>query len=196
MLKRMSVVAVAMVAAVGMAAMVDAGLPKKAKKFKGELVTAYDSCASTPITTTGVLALPACTAVESDPVCGFVPGAGQGKVDAGVTGSPDVKVKAKVKSLSAGCEGETLAVTAVFRAATDACSTGGRCVTDVVTLPLGATCVVAGGQCSINTTVNAVIPGAITPGTALELDLQQVIFQRLTGPGAPTDTLVTGVFVP
>jgi hypothetical protein len=196
MLNRVGIVAVALVSAVGIAAMVDAGTPKKAKKFKGELITAYDACGSTPFVTTGVLALPACSAVESDPVCGFIPGDGAGKVDAGVTGTPDVKVKAKLGKLSAGCEGETLSVSAFIRVSTDACTSGGRCTTNGLTLPLGATCVVAGGKCAINTTVNTVIPGAITAGDALEVDLQQITLSRVTGPGAPVDTFVTGVFAP
>src|SRR6266850_6272423 len=79
--------------------------PGTAKAVKVSVVTAYEPC-TTPNTVTSDLT-PACTAVRSDPVCGFV-GAGHGLMYFRTKGSTGWAVKIVLLNLEDNCIGETI----------------------------------------------------------------------------------------
>jgi hypothetical protein len=85
-------------------------------------------------------------------VCGFGP-KGTGKYSFSVGkdsfGGPDLRLKASLTGLSAGCEGASLTLVADFSWTTTDC-VGGDCTATADGFPM-ALCVVAGGKCSINT---------------------------------------------
>ncbi len=172
--------------------------PKEAKELKTSLVRAFDSCpnATVPIPndTTPNLGLPACSpSVPLDSVCGIDPVDGFGEV---LTQSlvGDVKVQVVADKLTAGCEGETLAFVATTRITTDGCTSGGDCTAIDVTLPVGS-CVVSGGKCEIDTTVNSEIPGSLVVGNTVGFEVFGCGLVRTTGAGAPAQTLSCGILV-
>jgi hypothetical protein len=204
MSKRLLTAACALIA-VGMAAgsaSAQMPVPKKAKKFQANLVTAFAGCAAPNDTTTGVLALPAChPAVPNDTVCGFdmsdpANPAGQGQVQASVAGkgaTADIKLKVKLQGLNAGCIGQTLCVKPFLRATSLACLSGdvGGCTTlEALTNPFalsGPACGVvdAEGALQIKTTVETAVPGLVPGGTHLTIDLSRTGVVRTTGPSLP-----------
>lgn len=176
MVQRVSGVIVLVAAAILIATQIDAGPPDKAKKFKGELVTAYDACSGGLTSLTPNLGLPACTPAQSNPTCGWDPaGGGKGTAQAALKGGSDIKIKSKMKGLDVGCDGLTLQAVADIRLTTDGCTgPAARCTSvNLSSFQLG-TCVAAGGQCAINTTVNTGFPGAITAGNRLEVEIMEV----------------------
>jgi hypothetical protein len=145
--------------------------PKKAGKFQSSVVQGYDECTATNTNTVGgVVILPACQpAVPSDPGCVFTDKGG-GKLSA--KAKDDVGVQVKLKGLDAACNGEELCARASFRATSDTCAAGPDCTAaDVANFPLLACCTVVDGKCQAKTSVNTEIPGAIVPGSRLEIEL-------------------------
>lgn len=166
--------------------------PAKAKKFRAELVTAYEECGGSNTLTSNLR--PACAnPTRSDPLCGF--GArGSGVVE--VTAIPgDLAVKAKLKGLDSGCEGTTLHLTlARVRVTLDDCQ-GTSCTMLDGMAGLGS-CTVSDGRCSITTTVNTLTPGSIGTGKRNGIEISGCTFMR----GAGSEPLVSpfrcGLFVP
>ncbi len=165
--------------------------PKEAEELKTSWVRAFDAC-TLPTDTTPNLGLPACAPVPSDSVCGIDPNDGFGEV---LTQSldGDVKVQAVADKLT-GCDGETLAFVATVRLTTDGCTSGGDCTAVDVSLPVGS-CVVSGGKCEIDTTVNSEIPGALAVGNTVGFQVLGCGLMRMTGAGAPAQTLSCGILV-
>ncbi len=168
--------------------------PKQAKKFQSALVRAYAPCVA-PNDATPNLVIPACSpAVALDPVCGIDASEGKGSLQVTVLAQGDLKIKVNVTELT-GCDGETLDFVTSARLTTDNCAGGGDCTAvDLIDLVVGS-CVVANGKCKINTTVNTVIPGALTPGNNLGIEILGCGLVRTTGVGAPARTLSCGVLV-
>jgi hypothetical protein len=165
------------------------GEPAKAGKYQATAINASGSCTTPTETTAGVLALPACPATDG-PLCTFGV-KGKGKLAA--KAKTDVALQAQLGGLESCVDGTVLQLTADIRVNTNNCTISPRCTT--VALPgfavPGATCTVSGGKCKIKTTVNTLIPGAITVGdnTSIEVD----------GVGLTTGTVAVaaaGVLVP
>jgi len=129
----------------------------KAKKLGGSFVTAYEEC-TTPDTVTDT-GIPACTAVRSDPVCGFGPGGGVGKFK--LISKPnvrDVKLKAKLKDLDPACQGETLSF-AISQRLTGAECAGSLCTLEDFATGRVAECVVdAKNRCKAAPIVSLFLP--------------------------------------
>ena len=149
--------------------------PSQAKKFQTTFVTPYNACTA-PNTTTKTLPLPACTAVRSDPTCGFDTTAkGKASVKTGISGSGAsqvIKISGKVSGLDAGCEGKTLAFVSTVRATTDDCVSPPCTILEAVThdFPTGITCgPIASGACSFSGSVG---PGTLAPGADTGLQLE------------------------
>lgn len=184
------------VAAVGLLTAVAFAQPEKARKFKAELITMFDDCPVTDGTTTGApLFLDACGATNTDPLCGFTAGVGSGTAQLQLRGGPDIKFKAKLKGLTAGCEGETLELVARLKISTNNCVGAGRCTAETLDLS-SASCTVTDGKCTISTTANTVTPGAIVAGDVLEMHVSRVFVRRTTGALAPAESFEAGLFVP
>lgn len=177
--------------------------PLKASFFKSSVVTAYDTCTN-PDTSTDApgLVLLACTPVRSDPTCGFGP-KGSGKMSAkslhscgtdAICGNSDdtadFGIKASLAGLDAGCEGETLTLTASTNPTTDDC--GGNhspctVMADLVADFAIGSCVVgptgcgakAKCTCLIDTTVNTFSSAAvIEPFNHLGLEIRGAKFKH------------------
>jgi hypothetical protein len=162
------------------------GEPAKAGGFKSDLVNAYPACTVLTELTLGI-ALPACPAV--DPALCTFGVKGKGKVSA--KAKDDVKLQASLSGLENCVDGTTLFLTAEIAAATNNCSVSSRCNTITIPgFPLGS-CTVASGKCKLKTTVNTLIPGAVTPGENTAI--------TVTGVGVGTGTsavAAAGVLVP
>ena len=168
--------------------------PRKAKKYSVELVTAYEKCVS-PNDSTPALGIPACSpVVRSDSLCGMDPLAGRGKFGATILSSGDIDLRGKIRGLSEGCEGETLAALVTVRLTMDNCTSGGACTTGDFPMPIG-TCKVSNGKCSIHNTVNDILPGALTSGNNQGFEVLGCNFTRSTGPGSPVPTFGCGVLL-
>src|SRR5262245_55519062 len=125
---------VAGLGALASVALADHEEPKKAKTYKVELLTAYNDCTGGSFSTDPPgLILPACSAVRSDPTCGFfidpVAGPkGSGKcsaklVDANDDGTPDdIESKCSLAKLTDGCDNEVLTLVANTNATSNDCS--------------------------------------------------------------------------
>lgn len=168
------------------------GEPKKANKYQSTTVNAYSACTAPSETTLGGLPLPACPAVDADATCNFGD-KGKGKIQA--KAKDDVSLSVKLGGLE-NCDGETLQAIVTIAATTNNCSVSTRCSTPEITLPIpGATCVVDKGKCKIKTTVNTLIPGAITPGQNTSIVIRDVTLGRTTGTAAGIVT-EAGLLVP
>jgi hypothetical protein len=170
--------------------------PAKAKGLKMELVTGYSACTSPNKSTPG-LGIPACSPpVRNDSVCGFDGGKGSVKAKV-ITG--DIKLQAKAKGLSAGCEGQTLCPVVSFRVTTDNCVPGSVDCTAVdltnfqVGFPPAGCCVVSGGACKIKTTLNSNLPGAVSAGNRAGIEIHGCGLQRSSASGP---AFTCGLFVP
>lgn len=144
------------------------GEPGKAGKYQATLINAAGTCTTPSENTLGSLPIPACPTTDA-PICQF---GDKGKGAVAAKTKTDVSLSLKMGGLE-NCEGQVLQVVVDSKATTNNCSVSTRCTT--VDLPgfviAGATCTVAGGKCQIKTTLNTLIPGAITAGenTALAL---------------------------
>lgn len=138
------------------------GEPAKAGKYQATAINNSGDCAVPSENTLGALPIPACPATDAA-ACTF--GAkGKGKFAAKT--KDDITLQAQLGGLEACPDGTVLQLSVDTKVTTNNCSTSGRCTT--IDLPgfavPGATCAVDGGKCKIKTTVNAGLPGTITPG--------------------------------
>jgi hypothetical protein len=176
--------------------------PARAVKFQAQFIRAYEPCDPANVNdTTFSLLLPAChPAVPVDDVCaGFDPTKGNSSVKAQVQGA-DIKLSLKMSGLDAGCEGQTLCFISNLRIATDNCQSrdpGGCTIIDLVDFPITtrSCCVVSGGKCRINTSINQEIPGGLTGGQDISIEIIGCGMRRTTGPGAPKIPFRCGVIV-
>jgi hypothetical protein len=148
-------------------ALADLPGPTKAKHYMTSFVQAFATCGSSNDTTTGAIALPAChPAVPVDTGCGFGPD-GRGNGVAQVlppdgTNPQDISIRGRLVGLNAGCEGETLCVSATLVVSTVGCASGdadGCTMSTLTDFPIGTMgngCgVVENGKVRLRTTVNS-----------------------------------------
>jgi len=140
--------------------------PAKANKATFGLVNSYFPCYA-PNTATAGSALPACAPAVPNDFC-HLTSTGSGKLTISRIGSAseanqDLKISAVVNGLNEVCEAMDLSVFLSYRLTTDDCPEGSCTGVDVIEydFPL-AYCVVTGGKCKINTTLNTVTSGLIT----------------------------------
>jgi hypothetical protein len=116
-----------------------------------------------------------------------------------VTGNGDMKVIAKLKGLTAGCENETLYAGISFRQSSEGCASGdplGCTAVDLAAIPI-STCVVSDGTCSISATLPA---GAVFNAAGLDTGMELLSFgvRRITsvnGFSAPSGYTFAGGFL-
>ena len=163
------------VLAVGLAATMAFGAdgePKKANKYQATMVHDSAVCTTPTESTLGGLPLPACPE-SSSATCQFGD-KGSGKVAA--KAKDDVALSLKIGGLENCADGTILQAYASFRTDTNNCSVSSRCTTFALqNFPIpGATCTVANGKCKLKTTLNTLVPGAITPGKNTSIILGEV----------------------
>jgi len=161
--------------------------PGIAKTVKVSVVTGYEPC-TTPNTTTSD-STPACTAVRSDPVCGFV-GGGHGLMYVRTKGSTGWAVKIVLLNLEDNCIGETIRFYGTLRTTTNDCGPGSPCTVDTPNVDLGSCIVSHTGFCGLSTPVFQSPPIISKAGGTQMTDLKGV---RVTGPGAPATTFRHGL---
>ncbi len=163
------------VLAVGLAATMAFGAdgePKKANKYQATMVHDVAVCTANSEMTGGGLALPACPE-SSSTTCQFGD-KGSGKVAA--KAKDDLALSVKLGGLENCPDGTVLQAYASFRSSTDDCTVSARCTTVSLTnFPIpGATCTVAKGKCKLKTTLNTLVPGAISTGNNTSIILGEV----------------------
>lgn len=187
----------AVVAAAVLAQQTDAGAelpgPKKAKHYMTSFVEAFAPCTSANDTTTGAIALPAChPAVPVDTSCGFGPD-GRGTGSALVlpkegTEPQDVDLRGRLVGLSAGCEGETLCLTATIVVTTVGCASGdaaGCTMSTLTDFAIGNGCdVVTNGKAKLRTTVNTAF-GAEVLNSNTVIQIRGVGIRRTSSVNSP-----------
>lgn len=118
--------------------------PRKAKRFRADLVTAYEPCTA-PNAFGDESGRPACLPpVRSDPVCGFGP-KGSGRVKIAVSGTR-VVVSLRVRGLDEGCEDAFLSVSVTAQVTADDCG-GSPCTMEPISAGFTG-CQVTEGRCS------------------------------------------------
>lgn len=154
--------------------------PVNANKFKAEFVRAYPDCRTPTLFTSNNF--PACPQAPAEAACDFVPQVGRGQLNVKVTGG-DAKMKLKMTGLgSAGCEGIVLQLVADLAVTADDCASGTTCTTRVLRQQPLAECTVAGGTCSINTSIETAHPGTLSPGAHTTIALRRVgVQEKATG---------------
>ena len=148
--------------------------PAKGKKVQFALVDGYSVCGS-PNTATQSNGTPACSPPLSSAFfgCGFLPiGSGQftlQTVGSAQQGTQDVKLKVTANGLNQSCD--QLFVLLSYRTTTDDCPQGSCTTVDSDAIISGASCIVANGQCKIDTTLSAAAPGLFANGknTGIEI---------------------------
>ena len=180
------VVAIGLTATAVMAA---DGEPAKAGKYQATAINATAACTSSDRNTLGGIPLPACATVDAA-VCTFGD-KGSGKIAA--KAKDDVYLSLQLKGLENCPDGTVLQATASFKSNTNNCSVAGRCTTvDVPAFPIpGATCTVSKGGCKLKTSLNTLVPGAITVGKNTSIELGSV--GVVTGTSA---VAVAGLLIP
>lgn len=177
--------------------------PRRAKVIKSPLITAYKECTAPNTVTAGSLAFPACHPAErEDSICGFEGSfsrSGFGKAAGQTTATGDFKLSFTVRQLSGGCEGRTLCAAASVRVTTERC-VGGPCSFDLPSWigasPTGC-CIVRSGGCTISTSVNRELLGALEPGEKTAVVLHQCGLKRIDGEAPPAGlTFTCGVLAP
>lgn len=140
--------------------------PIKAKQYSASFVQAFSTCGSSNDTTTGAIALPAChPAIPVDSTCTFgLGGRGTGSavvLPADGVNPQDIRIRGRLIGLSAGCEGETLCVSATLVVSTVGCASddpAGCTMSTLTDFPIGTMgngCgVVQDGKVKLRTTVN------------------------------------------
>jgi hypothetical protein len=189
-----------------------AGAPNLApgsKKLKVALVPAYAECTAPDTGVRSPLHILApgggCTAISRPSSAGTqdltFDEAAKGKCEAsiGVSGKPDVKLKGKCKGLLEGGvpTNDSLLVLANVRVTSSGCNavngnpTGGvDCTITDFPFPIAVPC--AAGKCSVSTSANTLVPGAVVAGergnieigqiTATDNDAQTAFVQGITIP--------------
>jgi hypothetical protein len=147
--------------------------PRRAKHFMTSFVQALAPCTSPNDQTTGAIMLPAChPAVPIDTSCGFGPegrGTGSALVLTAVGSDPqDIELRGRLVGLSAGCEGETLCLSATLVVSTVGCNSGDAagCTLQTLTdfsigIPPNGCGVVHNGIVKLRTTVNTAFNAAV-----------------------------------
>ncbi len=165
------------------------GEPAKAGKYQATIINASGDCTAPSEITLGALPIPSCPATDAA-LCTFGV-KGKGKVAAKT--KTDVSLQAQLGDLTNCPDGTVLQMTASTKSTTNNCSVSARCTT--VDLPgfviTGATCTVSGGKCKIKTTLNTLIPGAITAGENTALVIGEVAIISGT-----SNIAISGVLVP
>jgi len=165
------------------------GEPGKAGKYQASVVNASGDCTAPTEITLGALPIPACPATDAA-LCTFGV-KGKGKVAAKT--KTDVALQAQLSGLENCPDNTVLQLTADTKSTTNNCSVSARCTT--VDLPgfviSGATCTVSSGKCKIKTTLNTLIPGAITAGQNTALVIGEVGIVSGT-----SNIAISGVLVP
>lgn len=194
------VVVVAGVAAAIVLSYVNAGAqlpgPTKSKRYLATFVQAFAPCTSPNDTTTGAIQLPAChPAVPVDTGCTFGPN-GKGTGNALVlppdgTNPQDVSLYGRLVGLSAGCEGETLCVSATIVVSTVGCTSGdaaGCTMSTLTDFPIGTGnngCgVVQNGRVKLRTSVNTAF-GAEVLNSNTVIQIRGVGIKRITSVNSP-----------
>ena len=165
--------------------------PAKAKHYTTSFVQAFAPCTSSNDTTTGAIALPAChPAVPVDTGCGFGPG-GRGTGSAIVlppdgSNPQDVSIRGRLIGLNAGCEGETLCVSATLVVSTVGCASGdadGCTMSTLTDFPIGTMgngCgVVTNGKVKLRTTVNTAFNAEVLNSNTV-IQVRGVGIKRMT----------------
>ena len=191
---------VAAVAASIIVCNVDAGAelpgPVKSKRYLATFVQAFQPCTMVNDQTTGAIQLPAChPAVPLDTTCTFGP-EGRGTGSALVlppdgTNPQDVSLRGRLVGLSAGCEGETLCVSATIVVSTVGCQSGdaaGCTMSTLTDFPIGTGnngCgVVQNGKVKLRTTVNTAF-GAEVLNSNTVIQIRGVGVKRITSLNSP-----------
>jgi hypothetical protein len=172
MTKRVAMLIGGWVAFQSLSALATHNEPAKASLMKGALVTAYEPCNGADAATSK--SVPACTSVvRSNPDCGFA-SRGRGTVSARHKAG-DVAFRATLRGLDDGCDNHTLQLRVTVRATVEDCGDASCTLVQVPKVPV-ASCVVdpAGNSCSINSTLNAILPNAIGSGTRLGVEILDV----------------------
>lgn len=173
-------------ACLGVALMVSPALgvrniPKKAGKYQITVVQGVQACTSPNTKAPGLLATAACDpVVPADTTCVFTE-KGSGKIAA--KAKDDIAVQAKLSGLNDDCNGESLCAVVDVTTSANGCQSSGDCTTIAQTdLPLGvACCTVDKNKCSIKTTVNTALPGALVPGKSSEFIVGRAGLSRTGG---------------
>jgi hypothetical protein len=170
--------------------------PSKAKHYTASFVSAFAPCTSSNDTTTGAIQLPAChPAALVDTGCGFGPG-GKGTGTAIVlppdgSNPQDISIRGRLVGLDAGCEGETLCVSATLVVTTVGCTSGdadGCTMSTLTDFPIGTMgngCgVVHNGRVRLRTTVNTAF-GAAVLNSNTSIQLRGVGVKRTSSVNSP-----------
>lgn len=170
--------------------------PKKSKRYQATFVQAFAPCTMANDTTTGAIMLPAChPAVPVDTGCTFGPD-GKGNGEAMVlppdgVNPQDVSLRGRLVGLSAGCEGETLCVSATIVVSTVGCSSGdadGCTMSTLTDFPIGSGnngCgVVQNGKVKLRTTVNTAF-GLEVLNSNTVIQIRGVGIKRITSVNSP-----------
>jgi hypothetical protein len=121
--------------------------PRKAKRFRADLVTAYEPCVAAN-TFGDESGSPACVPpVRSDPACGFGP-KGSGRVKLAIARSK-LALSLNMRGLDAGCEDAFLNVGLTVQATSDDCA-GSACTVELIR-PGYSGCQVRNGRCAFGT---------------------------------------------
>lgn len=170
--------------------------PKKSKHYMATFVQAFAPCTTPNDTTTGAIALPAChPAVPVDTGCTFGP---DGKGNGTATVLPpdgvnpqDIELRGRLVGLGAGCEGETLCVSATIVVSTVGCASAdaaGCTMSTLTDFPIGTGnngCgVVTNGKVKLRTTVNTAF-GAEVLNSNTVIQIRGVGIKRMTSVNSP-----------
>lgn len=170
--------------------------PTRAKRFLTTFVQAFQPCTSTNDHTTGAIMLPSChPAVPVDTSCTFGPdgrGTGTALVLTAVGGQPqDISLRGRLVGLSAGCEGETLCVSATLVVSTVGCNSGDAAGCTMMTLtdfpigtPVSGCGVVQDGRVKLRTTVNTAFGAAVLNSNTV-IQLRGVGIKRTSSVNSP-----------
>jgi hypothetical protein len=170
--------------------------PVKSKPYLATFVPAFQPCTSPNDQTTGAIQLPAChPAVPLDTTCTFGPdgrGTGSALVLPAEGNNPqDVSLRGRMVGLSAGCEGETLCVSATIVVSTVGCQSGdaaGCTMSTLTDFPIGTGnngCgVVQNGKVKLRTTVNTAF-GAEVLNSNTVIQIRGVGVKRMTSVNSP-----------
>lgn len=170
--------------------------PKKSKLYQATFVQAFTPCGSTNDTTTGAISLPAChPAIPVDTGCTFGPdGKGNGMamvLPADGVNPQDVELRGRLVGLSAGCEGETVCVSATIVVSTVGCASddpAGCTMTTLTDFPIGSGnngCgVVTNGKVKLRTTVNTAFNAEVLNSNTV-IQIRGVGIKRTTSVNSP-----------
>lgn len=171
--------------------------PERARRIITSFVEAFEPCSMGNDQTTGAISLPAChPAVPVDATCRFGPeGKGTGRafaLDQEGTSSQDVRITGRFVGLDAGCEGETLCVSATLVVSTVGCQSGDAdgCTMQTLTNfpigvpPTGGCGVVQNGTVALRTTVNEAFDAAVL-NSRTSIQVRGIGIRRVSSVNSP-----------